>query len=250
MTSVVACGGNKMAEQLRKKTASKTGSATLEFDEFELQSTMQEFLKEEPKEDGKGIWNISTIAGLGMLFIALTFLLQAIGLPIGQGLANFSQDAISALPIIGGVLVTLIGFGFLVGDRKRERKEKRKTRKKNRNRNRKFDTFSDDVPGGETTSRLNNDLDYESSSSRTSSNYSFDQFGYRHAKRLMKSRTNKKIAGVCSGLAKYFGISATVVRLIFVATFFMSWGTTSLIYLGLSIAMPKEPIEMMDDFNF
>lgn len=238
-----------MADQIRQKRTSKTGSATLEFDEFELQSTMQEFLKEEPKEDGKGIWNISTIAGLGMLFIALTFLLQAIGLPIGQGLANFSQDAISALPIIGGILVTLIGFGFLVGDRKRERKEKRKNRK--RNKSRKFDSFSDDIPGGETTSRLNNDLDSESfSSSRSSSNYSFDQFGYRHARRLMKSRTNKKIAGVCSGLAKYFGISATVVRLIFVATFFMSWGTTSLIYLGLSIAMPKEPIEMMDDFNF
>ncbi len=238
-----------MADQIRQKRTSKTGSATLEFDEFELQSTMQEFLKEEPKEDGKGIWNISTIAGLGMLFIALTFLLQAIGLPIGQGLANFSQDAISALPIIGGILVTLIGFGFLVGDRKRERKEKRKNRK--RNKSRKFDSFSDDIPGGETTSRLNNDLDSESfSSSRSSSNYSFDQFGYRHARRLMKSRTNKKIAGVCSGLAKYFGISATVVRLIFVATFFMSWGTTSLIYLGLSIAMPKEPIEMMDDFSF
>ena len=238
-----------MADQIRQKRASKTGSATLEFDEFELQSTMQEFLKEEPKEDGKGIWNISTIAGLGMLFIALTFLLQAIGLPIGQGLASFSQDAISALPIIGGILVTLIGFGFLVGDRKKERKEKRKNKK--RNKSRKFDSFSDDIPGGETTSRLNNDLDSESfSSSRSSSNYSFDQFGYRHAKRLMKSRTNKKIAGVCSGLAKYFGISATVVRLIFVATFFMSWGTTSLIYLGLSIAMPKEPIEMMDDFNF
>ena len=72
----------------------------------------KEIQKEEPKEDGKGVWNFSTFAGLGMLFIAFTFLLQLIGFPIGQGLANFAQDAIVALPIIGGILVTLVGFGF------------------------------------------------------------------------------------------------------------------------------------------
>ena len=54
-----------MSDRLKTKTTSQTGTATLEFDEFELQSTMQEFLKEEPKEEGKGIWNISTY-----LFIA------------------------------------------------------------------------------------------------------------------------------------------------------------------------------------
>ena len=34
-------------------------------------------------------------------------------------------------------------------------------------------------------------------------------------KKLMKSQDNKKVSGVCAGLAKYFGIDATVVRLIF-----------------------------------
>ena len=116
-----------MAEQTKQKTRSKTGSATLEFEDFELQSAMQDFLKEEPKEEGKGVWNFSTFAGLGMLFIAFTFLLQLIGFPMGSGLANFAQDAIVALPIIGGILVTLVGFGFLVGDRKKEKRIPKKT---------------------------------------------------------------------------------------------------------------------------
>jgi len=34
-----------------------------------------------------------------------------------------------------------------------------------------------------------------------------------------------------------------------VVSFFM-YGTSFLIYLGLAIAMPKEPIELMDDFDF
>lgn len=35
-------------------------------------------------------------------------------------------------------------------------------------------------------------------------------------KKLYRSSTDKKIAGVCGGLAEYFGISATVVRIIFI----------------------------------
>lgn len=238
-----------MAEETRQKTRSKTGSATLEFEDFELQSAMQDFLKEDPKEDGKGVWNFSTFAGLGMLFIAFTFLLQLVGFPMGQGLAAFAQDAIGALPIIGGVLVTLVGFGFLVGERKKERKAKRETRKAKRQQ-KKRNIYSDDIHGAEEfTSTLNNNLD-SSSKSSSSTDYNYDNFGYRHAKRLMKSRTNKKIAGVCGGLAKYFGLSSTVVRFIFGAVFIMGWGTSLLIYIGLALAMPKEPIEMMDDFDF
>ncbi|MBQ7466346.1 MAG: PspC domain-containing protein, partial [Oscillospiraceae bacterium] len=33
-------------------------------------------------------------------------------------------------------------------------------------------------------------------------------------KKLTKSATNRKIAGVCGGIAEYFGIDPTIVRLI------------------------------------
>jgi phage shock protein C len=113
-----------------------------------------------------------------------------------------------------------------------------------------------DIPGSEnntfsSNSKLNNALDSKSRSGNSSSSSSgIDSYGYRHSKRLMKSRSDKKWAGVCGGLAKYFGISATVVRFIFVAAFFMGWGASLLVYFGLSLAMPKEPVDMMDDFDY
>lgn len=254
-----------MAQRTRTKTRSKTGTASLEFDDFELHATMQDFLNEEDqkKEKGNSIWNIATISGISMLFIGMMFVLQWVGLPIGE-MSQFAQAAISALPFIGGALVTLIGFGFLVGDRRRvrayERKIRRDIKSKMKASKKKAKKNMDDVHGsedvfGSSFSTLRNDLDSDSSDSNTSSYASFDSFastsyGYKQSKKLMKSRSNKKWAGVCGGLAKYFGISSTVARLLFVISFFMTSGTTALVYIGLALAMPKEPVELMDDFDF
>ncbi|MDR9416496.1 MAG: PspC domain-containing protein [Gracilimonas sp.] len=244
-----------MAERTKSTTKNKsqTGTSSLEFNDFELNSTMQEFLQEEEKESGKSIWNISTVAGMVMIFMAITFLVQSIGLNIGD-FGTFVSNAIGGLPIIGGALITLIGFGYLVGDRKKERKAKKSNKAKRAPKKGQSGTYSD-IPGSEEFSgrkgKLNNALDSSSrSSSGSKTSSSIDSYGYRHSKKLMKSRTDKKISGVCGGLAKYFGISSTVVRFIFVAAFFMGWGASLLIYLGLSFAMPKEPVDLMDDFSY
>lgn len=58
-------------------------------------------------------------------------------------------------------------------------------------------------------------------------------------KRLYKSRTNKMICGVCGGIAEYFNIDPTIVRLAFVAfSFFV--GSAILLYLVCAIVMPNE----------
>jgi phage shock protein PspC (stress-responsive transcriptional regulator) len=58
-------------------------------------------------------------------------------------------------------------------------------------------------------------------------------------KKLYKSDTNKKVAGVCGGLADYFGISSTIVRVFwFLITWF--WGTGFIIYIALAIILPSE----------
>ena len=60
------------------------------------------------------------------------------------------------------------------------------------------------------------------------------------AKKLAKSKGNKKIAGVCGGLAEYFGIDATIVRLIFALSFlFLGFGLT--IYIVCLALMPSDP---------
>lgn len=58
-------------------------------------------------------------------------------------------------------------------------------------------------------------------------------------KRLVRSKTDKQIAGVCSGLAQYFGIDPSIVRLIFVvATLF--GGPGLILYIILAIVLPEE----------
>lgn len=55
--------------------------------------------------------------------------------------------------------------------------------------------------------------------------------------RLMRSSTDKVIAGVCGGLAHYFGIDPVIVRLIMVALVFAG-GVSILIYPILWLVMP------------
>lgn len=57
------------------------------------------------------------------------------------------------------------------------------------------------------------------------------------AKRLTKG-TDKKICGVCSGIAEYFGIDPTIIRLIFVAALIL-FGTGAALYIICAIVMPQ-----------
>ena len=55
----------------------------------------------------------------------------------------------------------------------------------------------------------------------------------------LKKGSDKKIFGVCSGLANYFAMDPTVMRLIFLVAFF-AFGTGLLLYLILALIMPNE----------
>ena len=58
-------------------------------------------------------------------------------------------------------------------------------------------------------------------------------------KKLLKSSDNKKISGVCAGIAKYFGIDATIIRLVFALSFLIfGFGLTA--YIVCLILMPRE----------
>ncbi|WP_131781147.1 PspC domain-containing protein [Legionella gresilensis] len=59
-------------------------------------------------------------------------------------------------------------------------------------------------------------------------------------KKLYRSRTEKKIAGVCGGLASYFNMDPLWVRLLFVL-FFLVGGSAFLVYIILWLLMPLEP---------
>jgi phage shock protein PspC (stress-responsive transcriptional regulator) len=59
------------------------------------------------------------------------------------------------------------------------------------------------------------------------------------SRRLYRPRDNRWIAGVCSGLARRFGMSPGVVRLLFVLSCLLP-GPQVLIYLALWVIMPNE----------
>lgn len=58
-------------------------------------------------------------------------------------------------------------------------------------------------------------------------------------KRLYKDGHNKIIGGVCSGLAEYFDMDVTIVRLIFAFAFF-TWGAGFITYVVLWIVLPRK----------
>jgi len=59
-------------------------------------------------------------------------------------------------------------------------------------------------------------------------------------KKLYRSRTDKKVCGVCGGLAKYLNMDATIVRLI-VVLLTLAGCSGLLIYIICALVIPEEP---------
>ena len=57
-------------------------------------------------------------------------------------------------------------------------------------------------------------------------------------KKLYRSKTDKKICGVCGGLGEYFNVDSTIIRLVAVLLIFMEVGI--LAYIIAAIVIPEE----------
>lgn len=60
------------------------------------------------------------------------------------------------------------------------------------------------------------------------------------SKKLYRSQTNRKIAGVCGGIGEYANLDPTVIRLIWVLLVFCA-GTGLLAYLIATLIIPENP---------
>ena len=63
-----------------------------------------------------------------------------------------------------------------------------------------------------------------------------------NGKKLYKSATDKKIAGVCGGIAEYFNVDATLIRLAWVL-FSLLGGSGVLGYIIAAIVIPEYPMD-------
>ena len=81
------------------------------------------------------------------------------------------------------------------------------------------------------------------------------QANYRVGRKLMRDPENKKIAGICSGLAAYFGMSdPLLIRVIFLVLLFTGLGPIPYIILWILMPTPKTAADRLamkgEDINY
>ncbi len=68
------------------------------------------------------------------------------------------------------------------------------------------------------------------------------------SRRLTRSRTDRKIAGVCGGFAEYSGIDSNIVRLVVVLSALLG-GSGIVLYLIAWVIVPLEDVEKATDYG-
>ncbi len=179
-----------------------------EEDSFDLESLsdeeLEDFLFEEEEKPRRGLFNLPSIAGLSLIMVGVAYIFQQAGLWSGFDLSILA----SMLPWIAGVLIILIGFGVLNWRPRKKRKPVKKAVK---------------------TKSGKKKVVVEPTATKAS----------RTGKRRLEKSRNKKIFGVCAGIADYFSIDPTLVRIAFVIGTIATQGPFLLAYLVLAMVMPN-----------
>lgn len=161
-------------------------------------------LFDDEKEKPKGALNLPTLAGLSLILVGIAYVFQQLGL-WGAGI-DLTVLA-SLLPWVAGIFIILLGFGVLSW---RPNKKKIKIEKK-----------------------------LAKQKKRHQKSFKADATVSGEKRRLFKSH-NKKLAGVCGGIADYFGIDPTIVRIgFFVGTLATGGPPFVLAYFLLAFIMPS-----------
>ena len=160
---------------------------------------LEALLFDEEEKSQDGLFNLPTVAGLSLILVGVAYFLQELGVWTGFDLGTIA----AMLPWLAGVLIILLGFGVLSWRPKRKKKAKKAKRV--------------EVPLGKAK------VVVEPKDEK---------------KRLRRSRENK-IAGVCGGIAEYFNLDPTLVRIAFVIATIASGGNFIFAYLAAWFIMPE-----------
>lgn len=198
----------------KTKTRNRADSIENRFEisEHELESTLESYLENEEKEEKPRLLNFVSMTGLVMLTVGFLSVVQLI-LPISFDFTPL----LYMLPVFGGILALFYGLGIFSSERRR------KKRKEKKNRELKEKTKARYVSATRGDSGV------------------LDSFAFKRKKKLFKSRRDKKIFGVCAGIADYLGVDPTMIRILFVVFFLLGSGTPALIYILLGLILDKEP---------
>lgn len=196
-----------MSKRMRTQTADRFTDHADSGLELESLSgdELEALLFDEEQTSESGFFNLPTMAGLAMILVGVIYLLQEFNLWQGFDVTFF----VSTLPWLAGILIILLGFGVMSW---RPRRHRRKVKK------------GVNVKTGDPL-RVETEPAPESTKATK--------------KRMVRSR-NKQIAGVCAGIAEYFNIDPTLVRIAFVVGTIATSGPPFVIaYMILAWVMPK-----------
>ena len=59
--------------------------------------------------------------------------------------------------------------------------------------------------------------------------------------RLYRSKNERKLFGVCGGLGVHLNVDPTIIRILFIAGVFASFGFMMLLYIIMAFVIPEEP---------
>lgn len=204
--------------------------------EKELHSTLEDFLEENNKKQKESIWNIHSVAGLGFVFSSFAYFGHTIASSLFGFNLPFTETLMAFMPYLSGALLAVLIIATFKKSGRKEKKEKKE----------------EEIRVKETYDKLDEFLYKEKRAKKFGSRRAAaaESFDVNRGNKLYRSRSDSYIAGVCGGLSRYLGISSTAIRLIFVAALFLGYGSPILLYIAMAVVMPKEPVELMDEFKF
>lgn len=217
-----------MSTRERQRAASFEDDVTQE--EIEAFLFEQEAEAETGRPAREGFWNLQTTAGVALLLVGVLYAVQSVGaLPLGLDLTAWAQT----LPWLAGVLILLTGLGSFSRSRAQRRREQARARAAKARERASHARRRDGSSAYAQAERL-----YDKAREATSRAYA--RSGYRAKRRLAKSTSDKKISGVASGIARYFGIDPTIVRVLFALGTIFGSGAAIVLYIVLAFALPTD----------
>ena len=233
----------------------------------DLNNAYEAFVTEDPKDSNLSMFNIASVFGVFMLIMSAVYFMQIIGIQFGPNLSTFMEG----LPIFGGIFVAITGLGFILREHPKRKKKRdqfqfsasssgssssftpssQKSSTSIKNRKSKSSSLEDTWSSYKNRNQSKESTAFSSTASTLQyGKDEYDEYALKQSKKLFKSRKDKKFTGVCGGIAKYLGVSSTVVRLIFVLStlFFPVFnGLPLILYIVLAVVLNKEPRILEDN---
>ncbi|MFB6098938.1 MAG: PspC domain-containing protein [Salinibacter sp.] len=189
------------ADSFEQPTAFEVGETTLDLDDISDEELDALYFDDDTGESS--LFTLPTVTGLTLILAGIIYLLSELGAWTGLAFSN-----LMVLPWLLSIGTILLGFGLLTWRSSGDSTESNLTKK------------AVEAETGQTKV-----VEEPTKSGK---------------QKLTRSRTDKKLFGVCGGIAEYLNLDPTLVRIAFVVGVIGSGGPFVLAYLALAFLMPKE----------